>query len=86
MGNFDKKIEKFIEIFIDQNGYVTVIDGLKNTLMIAIVGLIIGIIIGTIIVTIGASICIYAIIVILNVHVVIFWRRVIIVVIITTHH
>lgn len=52
MGNFDKKIEKFIEIFIDQNGYVTVIDGLKNTLMIAIVGLIIGIIIGTIIATV----------------------------------
>ena len=52
MGNFDKKIEKFIEIFIDQNGYVTVIEGLKNTLMIAIVGLIIGIIIGTLIATV----------------------------------
>ena len=52
MGNFDKKIDKFLEIFIEQNGYVTVIDGLKNTLMIAIVGLIIGILIGTLIATV----------------------------------
>ena len=52
MGNFDKKIDKFLEIFIEQNGYVTVIDGLKNTLMIAIVGLIIGIFIGTLIATV----------------------------------
>ena len=52
MGNFDRKIAKFIEIFIDQNGYTTVIEGLKNTLMIAIAGLIIGIIIGTIIATV----------------------------------
>ena len=52
MGNFDKKIAKFIEIFIEQNGYVTVIEGLKNTLMIAIIGLIIGIVIGTLIATV----------------------------------
>ena len=52
MGNFDKKIAKFIEIFIEQNGYVTVIEGLKNTLTIAIVGLIIGIVIGTLIATV----------------------------------
>ena len=52
MGNFDRKIDKFLEIFIEQNGYVTVIDGLKNTLMIAIVGLIIGILIGTLIATV----------------------------------
>lgn len=52
MGNFDKKIAKFLEIFIEQNGYVTVIDGLKNTLMIAITGLIIGILIGTLIATV----------------------------------
>ena len=43
MGNFDKKIAKFIEIFIDQNGYVKVLEGLQNTLVIAILGLIIGI-------------------------------------------
>ena len=52
MGNFSQKIDKFIEIFLEQNGYVKVIEGLQNTLMIAVCGLIIGIIIGTIIATI----------------------------------
>jgi len=52
MGNFDQKINKFIEIFIEQNGYVKVAEGLKNTLLIAIIGLIIGIFIGTIIATV----------------------------------
>ena len=52
MGNFDKKIDRFLEIFLEQNGYVTVLEGLKNTLMIAIVGLIIGILIGTLIETV----------------------------------
>ena len=46
MGNFDKKIDRFLEIFLEQNGYVTVLEGLKNTLMIAVIGLIIGILIG----------------------------------------
>lgn len=52
MGNFDLKVNKFIEIFIEQNGYVKVIEGLKNTLLIAVIGLIIGILIGTLIATI----------------------------------
>lgn len=52
MGNFDKKIAKFIEIFIDQNGYVKVLEGLQNTLLIAIMGLIIGAVIGTLIATV----------------------------------
>ncbi len=52
MGNFSQKIDKFIEIFIDQNGYVRVTEGLKNTLLIAVCGLIIGILIGTIIATV----------------------------------
>ena len=52
MGNFGQKINKFIEIFIDQNGYVRVVQGLQNTLLIAICGLIIGILIGTIIATV----------------------------------
>ncbi len=52
MGSFEKKIAKFIEIFIDQNGYVKVLEGLQNTLVIAIVGLVIGIIIGTLIATV----------------------------------
>lgn len=52
MGNFDKKIARFIEILIDKNGYVTVLEGLQNTLMIAITGLIIGVLIGTLIATV----------------------------------
>ena len=52
MGNFSQKIDKFIEIFIDQNGYVRVVEGLHNTLLIAVCGLIICILIGTIIATV----------------------------------
>lgn len=52
MGDLENKIEKFLEIFIDNKGYVRVIEGLKNTLTIAVIGLIIGIIIGTIIATV----------------------------------
>lgn len=49
MGNFDLKIKKFLEIFIEQNGYVKVVEGLQNTIMIAVLGLVIGILIGTVI-------------------------------------
>lgn len=52
MGNFGQKVDKFIEIFIAQNGYVKVLEGLKNTLLIAVMGLIIGILIGTLIATV----------------------------------
>ena len=52
MGNFDQKVSKFIEIFFEQNGYVRVLEGLKNTLLIAVKGLIIGIILGTLIATV----------------------------------
>lgn len=52
MSNFSQKVDKFVDIFINYNGYVKVIEGLKNTLLIAILGLIIGILIGTIIATI----------------------------------
>ena len=52
MGNFEQKINKFMEICLEQNGYVKVIEGLQNTLMIAIVGLIVGILIGTLIATV----------------------------------
>lgn len=52
MGNFGLKVDKFIEIFIEQNGYVKVVEGLQNTVLIAVVGLIIGILIGTVIATI----------------------------------
>lgn len=52
MGNIGDKIDKFWEIFMEYNGYVKVIEGLKNTLMIAVLGLVIGIVIGTLIATI----------------------------------
>ena len=51
MGNFELKIAKFIEIFWEQNGYVKVLEGLQNTLLIACTGLLIGILIGTLIAT-----------------------------------
>lgn len=52
MGNFSQKVDKFIEIFVEQNGYVRVVEGLQNTLLIAVCGLIIGILIGTVIATV----------------------------------
>ncbi len=50
--NFEAKINKFLEILIDYKGYVKVIEGLENTLKIAILGLLIGIVIGTLIATV----------------------------------
>lgn len=50
--NFDVKIERFIQILVDQKGYIKVIEGLENTLKIAILGLAIGIVIGTLIATV----------------------------------
>lgn len=52
MGNFSQKIDRFIDVFLNQNGYVKVVEGLQNTLIIAITGLIIGIVIGTLIATV----------------------------------
>lgn len=49
MANFDRKVDKFLEILIEQNGYVKVLEGLQNTLLIAVAGLIIGTLIGTVI-------------------------------------
>ena len=49
MGNFDKRIETFIRVLIEQDGYKDVLTGLQNTLSIAIIGLIIGTLIGTVI-------------------------------------
>ena len=39
----------FLEQFIDNGAYVSVLEGLKNTMIIAVTGLIIGIVIGTVI-------------------------------------
>lgn len=52
MGNFSKKVETFLDIFLNNGGYNQVLLGLKNTLIIAILGLIIGILLGTVIATI----------------------------------
>ena len=49
MGNFSRKVQMFWESFIDKGGYKPVLEGLENTLLIAIIGLIIGIVIGTLI-------------------------------------
>ena len=51
MGNFQQKVDIFLEIFLEQNGYVKVLEGLQNTVTIAVTGLIVGIIIGTLIKT-----------------------------------
>jgi len=52
MGNFEKKLAKFWDIFINNNGYTKVLTGLQNTLLIAVIGLAIGIVIGTLIASI----------------------------------
>ena len=52
MGDFGKKIDSFIEVFLEKNGYVKVIEVLENTLLIAVTGLIVGILIGTLIATV----------------------------------
>ena len=50
--SFPKKWYKFVDVFINQNGYVKVVEGLQNTLTIAVLGLLIGILIGTLIATV----------------------------------
>ena len=52
MGNFGNKWNKVLEIFFAQNGYVKVLEGLQNTILIAVAGLLIGIVIGTLIATV----------------------------------
>ena len=52
MGNFEQKVNKFLEIFLEEGGYVKVLEGLQNTLLIAVAGLLIGILIGTVIATV----------------------------------
>ena len=55
MGDFGRKIDRFIEIFVEQRGYVRVLEGLQNTVMIAVVGLLVGALIGTLIASVKAS-------------------------------
>lgn len=47
--DFGKKVNRFIYVFVDAEGYKKVLTGLENTLTIAICGLAIGIVIGTMI-------------------------------------
>ena len=53
LNNFSVKWDKFLITFIDKGGYKQVLDGLQNTVQVAIIGLIIGMIIGTIIAVIN---------------------------------
>ncbi len=53
LNNFSVKWDKFLVNFIDKGGYKQVIDGLGNTVEVAILGLIIGMLIGTIIAVIN---------------------------------
>ncbi|MCR4875377.1 MAG: amino acid ABC transporter permease [Clostridia bacterium] len=46
---WEAKWNAFIKTFIDSEGYVRVLTGLKNTALIAVIGLLIGIVIGTLI-------------------------------------
>lgn len=52
MGNFGQKVDRFLEVFIQYNGYVKVVEGFRNTILIAVCGLLIGILIGTLIATV----------------------------------
>ena len=52
MGNFEVKVARFLDILVNKGGYEKVLEGLQNTLTIAISGLLIGIIIGTLIATV----------------------------------
>lgn len=49
MGNFDKKIATFLETFLEHGGYKKMLEGLQNTIIIAVLGLLIGSVIGTLI-------------------------------------
>ena len=44
-----KKIDTFVRVFMEEGGYREVLIGLKNTMLIAVLGLLIGIVIGTLI-------------------------------------
>ena len=52
MGDFELKINAFKEVFFEQNGYQKVLEGLQNTLLIAVLGLVIGVLIGILIATV----------------------------------
>lgn len=49
MSSTQIKIEKFWRVFYEHKGYSRVLEGLQNTLIIAVAGLLIGVVIGTLI-------------------------------------
>ena len=49
MGDFGQKWDQFVDIFVNYGGSDVIIEGLRNTLIIAVLGLFIGIIIGILI-------------------------------------
>ncbi len=49
MGDFEQKWDQFVDIFVNYGGSDVIIEGLRNTLIIAVLGLLIGIIIGILI-------------------------------------
>ncbi len=49
MGNFSSRVERFWDVFYYNEGYIKVLEGLQNTIFIAVFGLLIGIVIGTMI-------------------------------------
>ena len=51
-GKFWSESRQVYGDILEQNGYVKVVEGLQNTLLIAVTGLVIGILIGTIIATV----------------------------------
>ncbi len=51
-GSFEVKIQRFVDIFIGNKGYLQVIEGLQNTLLISVTGLLLGTLIGTLIATV----------------------------------
>lgn len=55
MGNWEIKWELFLRALIDNGGYHMVLEGLRNTIMIAVFGLLIGIVIGTLIAAVEVS-------------------------------
>ena len=55
MGNFAFKWETFLRTFLDAGGYAKVLEGLRNTLLVAVAGLVIGLLIGTVLAAIEVS-------------------------------
>ena len=49
MGDFGRKVDQFLDVFFNKGGMDSVLQGLQNTLIIAVSGLIIDGIIGIII-------------------------------------